>query len=164
MTAPERQAITQPGRDRPGRLAHDRGRADEASGDTCAASDHFVFGGGALRLGVAAGQALIAMSGDIDEASHLDLVGILHRVAQNPGPIQIDMTAVEYCDLAGLRAILGLTGASHDAAGPRSVALHGLAPHLAKVLRIVGWDATPGLTLHAPVPAAANPEPARGTA
>jgi hypothetical protein len=55
---------------------------------------------------------------------------------------------VEYCDLAGLRAIVRLTEANgHDHTGRRTVMLHGLSRRMTAVLHTVGWDSTPGLIL-----------------
>jgi hypothetical protein len=48
---------------------------------------------------------------------------------------------VEFCDLAGLRAIVRL------AAAERTVVLHGLAAQLQTLLGIMGWDGTPGLVI-----------------
>lgn len=79
------------------------------------------------------------------------MVDVLSRASENPGPIEVNLAGLEDCDLAGLRAIVGLTGMSgHDHTGPRSVVLHGTPPHLTAVMRILGWDSTPGLTLHEP--------------
>jgi hypothetical protein len=50
---------------------------------------------------------------------------------------------LEYCDLAGLRAMIQLAGGR-----PRRLVLHGIPPRLQAVLRIVGWDSTPGLVVH----------------
>ena len=50
---------------------------------------------------------------------------------------------MEYCDLAGLRAIIRLTGTAHA----RRVVLHDVPWRLQTVLRIVGWDSTPGLVI-----------------
>jgi hypothetical protein len=65
------------------------------------------------------------------------------------------MGGVSYCDLAGLRAIVRVTGADDGARGSnggdsRRVVLHEVPPQLAAVLRIVGWDSTPGLAVDQP--------------
>jgi hypothetical protein len=64
--------------------------------------------------------------------------------------IHFSLGGLRYCDLAGLRAIVCATGAdSGDGRfnGRRTVVLHQVPPQLITVLRIVGWDSTPGLTL-----------------
>lgn len=62
-----------------------------------------------------------------------------------------DLAGVEYCDLAGLRAIIRLAGSagSHDHEGTRLV-LHEVPGYLVAVLQILGWDTTPGLTIEKP--------------
>ena len=60
---------------------------------------------------------------------------------------------VEYCDLAGLRAIILLTGTdgySNNRETPppsRRVVLHEVPAQLETVLGIVGWDSVPGLVV-----------------
>jgi hypothetical protein len=52
-----------------------------------------------------------------------------------------------YVDPAGLAFSVGvsLIRASGPGLGARRLVLHGVPPHLKAVLRIVGWDCTPGL-------------------
>ena len=61
----------------------------------------------------------------------------------------IDLANVRYCDLAGLRAIVRLTLADNRGPdhGGRRVTVHDMPEHLSNILRILGWDATPGLVL-----------------
>jgi hypothetical protein len=49
---------------------------------------------------------------------------------------------VDYCNLAGLRAIIRLATAE------RTVVLHGLPAQLHTALGILGWDSTPGLVIN----------------
>jgi anti-anti-sigma regulatory factor len=91
---------------------------------------------------------MVAMAGEIDEATYPGLVDALAAAADGENEVHFDLSGVEYCDLAGLRAIVCLTGADRDGQGAqRRVVLHRLRPELMTVLRIVGWDATPGLAL-----------------
>jgi anti-anti-sigma regulatory factor len=149
LIAPGCTTISPAARDLAPTRANDRDFAVTAGADLPLAGDHFVGDGGSLRITVAADHAVMVIAGDVDEVTYSALVGILRRAAEGSGPILIDLAGVEYCDLAGLRTIVGMTRVSgHDQADPRSVELRGVPPHLMAVLRIVGWDATAGLTLH----------------
>jgi len=109
-------------------------------------SNRGVIGGGALRITLTSRPLGLAITGEIDEFTHRHLLGALDRLAAGPGEIHFDLAGVEYCDLIGLRAIVGVTrvnGQDHS----RRVVLHNVPPRLRTVLRIVGWDATPGLTI-----------------
>jgi anti-anti-sigma factor len=96
---------------------------------------------GALRMTLMSYPPVLAIGGDIDEATYPALVETLDEVARGPGEVHVDLSDVEFCDLAGLRAIVRL------AAAGRTVVLHGLAAPLQTVLGIMGWDGTPGLVI-----------------
>jgi anti-anti-sigma regulatory factor len=107
--------------------------------------------GGALRMALAGCPPGLAIGGDVDEAAYPALVEMLGELARGRDEVHIDLSAVEFCDLAGLRAIVRLATAG------RTVVLHGLAARLQTVLGILGWDGTPGLVIdHKPVGASAG--------
>jgi anti-anti-sigma factor len=126
--------------------------ADEGrfSGNGHAAPDgHVVHDDGVLRITWTSSRPTLALAGEIDAATYPGLMAALAVTAARPGEIHLDLAGLEYCDLAGLRAMVQLTGAGEagrDGAG-QQVVLHGTPTWLATVLRIVGWDATPGLIL-----------------
>ena len=65
--------------------------------------------------------------------------------------IRIDLTGVEFCDLAGLRAITSLANPAGQEPGTvRQVTIAHLPAQLTGIIRILGWDATPGLILVEP--------------
>lgn len=79
----------------------------------------------------------LRLTGIIDESTHHLLSNALHRAAAIAGPdLCVDLTAVEFCDLAGLRTLT-----SHPAT------LAGLPGEAATLLHILGWDTTPGIAL-----------------
>jgi ABC-type transporter Mla MlaB component len=80
-----------------------------------------------------------ALAGEIDESTVCGLAAKLAELAANLDEVHLDLGAVAYSDLAGLRVIVQL------AAGRRRVMLHRVPPHLRAVLAIVGWDTAPGL-------------------
>jgi ABC-type transporter Mla MlaB component len=89
------------------------------------------------------------ITGDIDEFTYPRLITALAGLADGNGDIHLDLAAVQYCDLAGLRALIRLSTGHEDRpdhAG-RRVILRGLPAHLNTMLHILGWDSMPGLVL-----------------
>jgi ABC-type transporter Mla MlaB component len=80
-----------------------------------------------------------ALAGEIDESTVCGLAAKLAELAANLDEVHLDLGALAYSDLAGLRVIVQL------AAERRRVVLHRVPPHLRAVLGIVGWDTAPGL-------------------
>jgi anti-anti-sigma factor len=114
-------------------------------------SRHAVYDDGVLRITCSGSPPVLALAGEIDEATYPGLVGALEETVSGCSEVHLDLAEVEYCDLAGLRAIVRATGADHQGhAIRRRVVLHKLRPELMTVLRIVGWDSTPGLAFGDP--------------
>jgi anti-anti-sigma factor len=111
------------------------------------AGRHDVYDDGVLRVTRAGDPPVVVIAGEIDESNYSGLLGALDMLANGRGEIHINMGAVEFCDLAGLRAIVRLaeTG-SHEASRPRLV-LHAVPSQVRRVLEIVGWDTMPGLVI-----------------
>jgi len=117
--------------------------------------DCAVYDDGVLRITNTDDPPGLAIVGEIDESTYDGLIGALGKFAHGPGEVHVSMGGVSYCDLAGLRAIVCVTGADDGARGngggdSRRVVLHEVPPQLAAVLRIVGWDSTPGLAVDQP--------------
>ena len=123
-----------------------------------------VYDDGMLRIAWVGSPPVLAIAGEIDESNYPGLVGALKEVADEHGAdehgaVHVNLAEVDYCDLAGLRAIVMLTGAhalGHDGEGQsqngdgrhrRRVVLHEMPSQLQTILRIVGWDSIPGLAL-----------------
>jgi ABC-type transporter Mla MlaB component len=117
-------------------------------------SDCAVYDDGVLRITNTDDPPGLSIVGEIDESTYDGLIGALGRLAHGPDEVHVSMGGVSYCDLAGLRAIVCVTGADGGARGnggdTRRVVLHEVPAQLATVLRIVGWDATPGLAVDQP--------------
>jgi anti-anti-sigma factor len=113
-------------------LALGLGRSDEGA--------HLVYDDGVLRMTSIGTPPGLAIAGEIDEETYPALVSKLEELAGFP-EIHLNLAAVTYCDLAGLRAIMRLASASRG----RRLVLHEVPPRLLTVLGIVGWDSTPGL-------------------
>jgi anti-anti-sigma factor len=103
-----------------------------------------VYDDGVLRMTSTGSPPVLVIDGEIDEYTYPALVRKLGELT-GPAEIHLNLAGVRYCDLAGLRAMILLTRASHG--GGRRVILHEVPPHLQAVLGIVGWDATPGLVI-----------------
>jgi hypothetical protein len=91
---------------------------------------------GALQMATLENPPGLAIAGEIDEDTYPALVEKLGELAWGR-----DETAVQYCDLAGLRAIV------RPVTTGRKVVLHGLPALLQTVLSILGWDHTPGVVI-----------------
>jgi ABC-type transporter Mla MlaB component len=107
---------------------------------------HAVYDDGVLRITRAGSPPVLALVGEIDESTYAGLVGALAEFTAGQGEIHLDLAGVDYCDLAGLRALVRLTGADGRDPGRRRVALHSCPAQLTAVLSILGWDTTVGLT------------------
>lgn len=90
----------------------------------------------------------LRLSGEIDESNCSVFVGAL-RGLTGSAEIHLDLTGVRYADLAFLRAIAHLVAPAGDNQGAPTtrVVLHALPPHLHTALRILGWQALPGLSV-----------------
>jgi anti-anti-sigma factor len=93
------------------------------------------------------------ISGDVDQATCPALVGALGEAAQGHDEVHVDLSGVEFCDLAGLRAIVRFATAVR-----RTVGLYGLPAQHRTVLGILSWDGTSGLVIdNKPIGASAGP-------
>ncbi|MGW1074634.1 MEDS domain-containing protein [Streptomyces sp. NPDC002537] len=89
----------------------------------------------------------LRIEGVVDTASHRYLRDALQSVASVRGDVRLEMSRVEFLDLAGLRLLM--TFARARAARHCTVELAGVPPHLLHVITLIGWDRTPGLRLGA---------------
>ena len=96
---------------------------------------------GALRTAVVRDPPGLALGGDIDEETYPALVEALNHIPPDNASLHVDLSAVTFCDLAGLRAIVRLA----DTSTP--VIMHGVPRPLRTVMKILGWDQEPGLVI-----------------
>jgi ABC-type transporter Mla MlaB component len=111
-----------------------------------------VYDDGVLRITRTGSPPVLTITGEIDESTYPGLVSTLESLVGRQREIHANLVGVTYCDLAGLRTIVGLAGANgedHEHSGRRLV-LHEVPQRLKTVLQIMGWDATPGLAIHEP--------------
>lgn len=89
----------------------------------------------------------LRIEGVVDAGAHPRLRDALRSVAAVREDVRLEMSRVEFLDLAGLRLLM--TFARARAARHCTVELTGLLPHLLHVITMIGWDRTPGLRLGA---------------
>ena len=104
-----------------------------------------VYDDGVLRITAIGNPPGLAIAGEIDEDTYPALLRKLEELAGSD-EIHLNLAGVEYCDLAGLRAIIRLAGAGRGT-DSRRVVLHEIPPQLRTVLSVLGWDSTPGLLI-----------------
>lgn len=102
------------------------------------------MGDDALRIIPANGVPGLVIAGEIDESSYRRLVRGLAAL-DSRGDVHIDLSGVEFCDLAGLRAIVCVTEADAGDSVPRHLTLHAVPDRLSRILQILGWDDMPGV-------------------
>ena len=102
-----------------------------------------LYDDGALRITQIPGpDPGYALTGEIDEAAFPALARRLDEIAADLDEVHLNLAALDYTDLAGLRVIVGLADT-----GRRPVVLHQVPPHLRAILNIVGWDTAPGVEI-----------------
>lgn len=111
-----------------------------AGGTQLAGSQTTLFDDGTLCIMQAAGGVGLVFLGEID-ASNAGAVGdALEEAAAHASEVRIDFSAVTFCDLGGLRAIV-------RASSERRIVVFGMTAHLERALRIAGWAELPNLVL-----------------
>jgi len=88
----------------------------------------------------------LRLDGEVDASNVEAMSSVLNKTLQaNDGAyIHIDLTALEFSDVSGIRA---LVAAAERADGTRRLILYGLPPLMTKVMDVVGWTDLPALTI-----------------
>jgi ABC-type transporter Mla MlaB component len=97
-----------------------------------------------LRISKVDDRPGLIIAGEIDESGYPILLQCLAALGTH-SEVHIDLGGIEFCDLAGLRAIVCVGRPDEDASPGRHVCLHAVPLRLRKILDILGWDDTPGL-------------------
>ena len=97
-----------------------------------------------LRITQVNGGLGLIIAGEIDESSYPRLMRGLAGLNAR-GDVHIDLAGVDFCDLAGLRAIVCVTEADGDGSAAGHLTLHAVPGRLRRILEILGWDDMPGV-------------------
>lgn len=84
------------------------------------------------------------LSGEIDLGTHDVLAAALARL-EGPGDIHLDLYDLEFCDAAGLGAMVALAERVWPAG---RVVLDGVSRQISKMLAVLHWDLRPNLVIH----------------
>ncbi|WP_221359073.1 MEDS domain-containing protein [Streptomyces beigongshangae] len=94
----------------------------------------------------------LALAGEVDDSNVTALARALRdetarvRARGTTGPdTRLDLRELAFIDVGALR-LLVYTALSLHASGS-ALALHGVAPHIRRLMRVTGWDRIPGLRL-----------------
>ncbi|WP_449064983.1 MEDS domain-containing protein [Planomonospora algeriensis] len=98
-----------------------------------------------------AGHRTLRVTGTIDQGNAHGLAAALQTAAGWDGDIHVDLSELEFIDVAGLRTLTRAAGRLDPA---RRLRLLHLAPMLRDIMHLVGWDREPRLVL---TPRAARP-------
>ncbi|WP_055589736.1 STAS domain-containing protein [Peterkaempfera griseoplana] len=112
-----------------------------------------VYEDGLLRIFRTGRRGRLALRGDVDASNVSRLAGVLSAESGpsagssgGPASLHLELSGLEFMDVGGCRLLVH-TAAALFGDGERRLVLHGLAPHLRRVMRVVGWDSTPGLDI-----------------
>lgn len=111
-----------------------------------------------LRISKVNDRLGLVIAGEVDESGYPILLQCLAALGTH-GEVHIDLGSVEFCDLAGLRAIVCVGRPDEQPSPDRQVCLHAVPLRLRKILQILGWDEAPGLAFDE-ASLAAGPVPA----
>lgn len=108
-----------------------------------------VYADGLLRIARTGCPPGLRFAGDVDVSNVGAVHDALALVVADGGDVHLDLSGLDFCDVGGIRAMV----ATAQGMGPeRRVVVHGLAPHLVNVIRVVGWDELPNLVFEPGVP------------
>ncbi len=126
-------------RDRQPSAARHRGDAGDA--DRQATGE---FSDRSLRITRKVWPNGLCLQGEVDRSNIATLAAALAALGQPSDDVHLDLEALEFIDVAGLRLLV--EEARRMPAGHYLV-LDSVAPYLRRILSLVGWDQTPGLKI-----------------
>jgi anti-anti-sigma factor len=86
----------------------------------------------------------LRVEGEIDQSNAALLARALDAVTSGGGSVHLDLTGLEFMDLAGLRVLVSTAG---QLPAGRNLVLHSVRPYLRRIMELVGWDRAPGLRI-----------------
>lgn len=101
------------------------------------------FDNGTLRITPTFTPPGLRLAGAIDESTFPAVRDALRTAGGSVGHICLDLSRLEFCDMAGLRALVGARRSGNGM--DRQVILREVPDHLALMMRIAGWESLPGV-------------------
>ncbi|WP_165966447.1 STAS domain-containing protein [Actinomadura sp. 7K507] len=100
-----------------------------------------------LRVTAASSSPWLRMTGEIDVSNAREVKRALGAAQDRvPGDVHVDLAAVDFVDVAGLRTF---TLAARDLhVRDRMLVLHSVSSHIDRLFTLIGWSTTPGLQIH----------------
>ncbi|MEV0937705.1 MEDS domain-containing protein [Streptomyces phaeochromogenes] len=94
----------------------------------------------------------LALAGEVDDTNVTALARALHAETArararpvNGVRTRIDLRDLRFIDVGALRLLVFAGGALSASGG--TLVLHGVAPHIQRLMRVTGWDRVPGLVV-----------------
>ncbi|MDF5755868.1 STAS domain-containing protein [Spongiactinospora sp. TRM90649] len=88
----------------------------------------------------------LRVEGEIDANSVESFLSALRAATRLvSGDVVLDLGALTFVDLGGLRAIVEIAGELRQEG--RDLVLSPVAPHVRQLIQIIGWDTAPGVRL-----------------
>ncbi|MGW0417639.1 MEDS domain-containing protein [Streptomyces sp. NPDC003015] len=94
-----------------------------------------------------AGERVLQVTGTVDYQATGHLAAALEQTLQWPGDVRVDMSALDFIDLAGLRVLIHMAERLGEG---RRLRVMNLTPMLCQVISVVGWDEHPALVVTSP--------------
>jgi len=103
-----------------------------------------VYNDGVLRIAPTWTPPGLALHGAIEESTFAGLTSALTTIGEKTGHICLELGGVEFCDMAGLRTLLG---AGTDDGLQRQLLLRNCPQHIQGLLKIALWESIPGVVV-----------------
>jgi anti-anti-sigma factor len=84
------------------------------------------------------------LAGEIDTTNSTAVTELLPTWQDRADDPHLDIRTLVFCDVSGIRSLVAL---AHSLGPRRQVLLHGLDPHLERVIKAAGWDSEAGLSI-----------------
>ncbi|WP_344284853.1 STAS domain-containing protein, partial [Actinomadura napierensis] len=102
-----------------------------------------VFDDGALRIEPLFAPPGLRLSGSIDASTLPGLLAALRGLDDRAAHVCLDLAGVEFCDLDGLRALVGVN--EWSVVPDRMVVLRSAPRCVEMMMRVTGWEGAPGV-------------------
>jgi anti-anti-sigma regulatory factor len=102
-----------------------------------------VYNDGILRIAPTWTPPGLPLHGAIEESTFLGLTEALSTIGEKTGHICLELSGVEFCDMAGLRTLLGAN--TSDNGFERSLLLRNCPQHIRGLLKLACWEGIPSV-------------------